>query len=141
MNAYATAKALGGAALLGKRPRSEVAFVHLIESGLPARALASLASLGDLTPDEMAQIIPRRTLTHLKRQRRLTPEQSDRVARAAGVFVVAHEVFANRGKANSWMRQPNRALDGVAPLSLLRTGSGTSLVEAVLIRLAAGVYT
>jgi len=141
MNAYATATALGGAAVLGKRAQSEVAFVHLIEKGLPTSALDRLAALGDLTSDEMAPIIPRRTLTHLKGRRRLTAEQSDRVARAAGAFAYAHQVFANREKANGWMRDPNRALDGATPLSLLRTGSGTSLVEAVLIRLAAGVYT
>jgi putative toxin-antitoxin system antitoxin component (TIGR02293 family) len=141
MNAVATAKALGGPAVLGKGGSSEVAFVHLVEMGLPARALDRLATLGDLTPGEMSQIIPRRTLTHLKRRRRLTPEQSDRVARAAGAFVVAHEVFVDRAKANRWMRQTNRALEGETPLSLLRTGSGTSLVEAVLIRLAAGVYS
>jgi putative toxin-antitoxin system antitoxin component (TIGR02293 family) len=141
MNAFGTATALGGAAVLGKAPRSEVAFVHLVEMGLPTRTLQRLARLGDLTPEELTQIIPRRTLTHLKTRRRLTPEQSDRVARAAGAFAFAQEVFANRDKANRWMRQANRALDGATPLSLLRTGSGTNLVETILVRIAAGVYS
>lgn len=120
---------------------SELDFVRLVERGLPRRALDGLVRLGALTRAELEEIIPRRTLTHLRARRRLTPEQSDRIARAGGVFAFAHHVFANRDKANRWMRQPNAALQGHAPLSLLRTGSGANLVETVLGRIEYGIYS
>lgn len=141
MDAIDTAAALGGAAVLGAAIESEVEFVQLVAAGLPSEALNQLAALGELTAAEMEQIIPRRTLSHLKARERLTSEQSDRVARAAGVLAYAHTVFGNRVKANRWMRQPNRALAGVAPLSLLRSGSGARLVETILARIAYGVYS
>ena len=141
MDAIETAAALGGTAVLGAEVESELDFVQLVEEGLPTGTLDGLMRLGNLTAGEMEQIIPRRTLTHLKTRHRLTPEQSDRVARAAGVFATAHEVFASREKANRWMRDPNRALEGETPLSLLRTGSGAGLVETILMRIAYGVYS
>jgi putative toxin-antitoxin system antitoxin component (TIGR02293 family) len=141
VNAIATAAALGGAAVLGIDIESEVELVQLVEEGLPIETLDRLMAIGDLRSAELEQIIPRRTISHLKAKGRLSPEQSDRVARAASVFALAHEVFANRDKANHWMRQPNRALQGATPLSLLRTGSGAQLVETILTRIAYGVYS
>lgn len=136
MNVTLTIDSLG----LRDEVRSEVDFVHLIERGLPVETLDELKRLGDLSDVELAQIIPRRTLSHARRSARLSPEQSDRVARAAGLFALAHETLRSREKANDWMRRPNRALQDQAPLSLLRTGSGADLVEQVLGRIAYGVY-
>jgi putative toxin-antitoxin system antitoxin component (TIGR02293 family) len=141
MDAIWTADALGGAAVLGTDVESEVELVQLVQEGLPTKVLDRVMALGDLTIAEMEQIIPRRTLAHSRTKPRLSVEQSDRIARAASVFAHAHEVFANVDKANHWMRQPNRALDGATPLSLLRTGSGAQLVETILTRIAYGVYS
>jgi putative toxin-antitoxin system antitoxin component (TIGR02293 family) len=140
MNLVATMKSLGGAAVLGREARSEMEAVEMVEDGLPAGTIARLQSLGGLAESDLASIIPRRTLSHLKKSSRLSTEQSDRIARAAGVFQMAHEAFGSRDKANAWMRHPNRALGGKAPLALLRTGSGAQLVEDVLTRIAYGVY-
>ncbi len=141
MNLRATIDSLGGPEVLGGEVRSEIALVALVEEGLPARTVDELARLGELSEAEFGQIIPRRTLAHARRKERLSPEQSDRLVRAAGVYASAHEVFANREKANRWMKRPNRALEGKTPLSLLRTSSGTDLVESVLDRIAYGVYS
>lgn len=141
MNVLDTMESLGGAAVLGNEIRSETDFVDLVEAGLPSEAVGRLMELGDLSDAEMSVIIPRRTLSHLKKTKRLSTEQSDRIARAAGVFTLAHRVFGNRDKANGWMRDPNRALSGAPPLSLLRTGSGAQLVEQILTRIAYSVYS
>lgn len=141
MNMTQTIDSLGGEAVIGEGIRSEVAFVRLVERGLPLATVDALARLGDLSEAELGQIIPRRTLAHARKQARLSPEQSDRVVRAAGIYARAHEVFANRDKANRWMKRPNRTLEEQAPLSLLRTSSGSELVETVLDRIAYGVYS
>ena len=135
-----TMESLGGAALFGRVLHSEMEAVELVEAGLPAASINRLQELGGLSDPDMARIFPRRTLTHLKKTARLSAEQSDRVARTAGVFRTAHEVFGSREKANAWMLHPNRALQGKAPIALLRTGSGAQLVEDVLTRIARGVY-
>ncbi len=141
MDFLATVESLGGAAVLGGEIRSETDLIERVEAGLPSGAVARLIELGDLSDEEMSQIIPRRTLSHLKKSSRLSPEQSDRVVRSAGVLALAHETFGDRERANAWMRDPNRALAGKTPLSLLRTGSGAQLVEQVLTRIAYGVYS
>ncbi len=141
MDFLATMESLGGAAILGGEIRSETDLIERVEAGLPSVAVARLIELGDLSDAEMSQIIPRRTLSHLKKSSRLSPEQSDRIVRAAGVLALAHETFGGREKGNAWMRDPNRALAGKTPLSLLRTGSGAQLVEQVLTRIAYGVYS
>lgn len=138
MNLLATMKSLGGAAVLGREARSDVEALEMVENGLPAATIRRLQQLGEA---DLTSIIPRRTLTHLKKSERLTTEQSDRIARAAGVYQMAHETFGSPEKANAWMRQPNRVLNGKTPLALLRTGSGAQLVEDVLTRIAYGVYS
>ncbi len=125
---------------LQEEVRSELEFVRLVEEGLPLATVDELKRLGGLTDTELARIIPRRTLAHARKQRHLSPEQSDRVALAAGAFTLAHATFLDRKKANDWMRQPNGAIDGQTPLSLLRTGSGAELVGNALGRIAYGVY-
>lgn len=141
MKATGAARSLGGTRVLGTRVRSEVDFVHLVEEGLPTDAVDRLIALGDLSPSEMDAIIPRRTLSHQRKRARLSPEQSDRVARAALVLSRAHDTLGDREKGNHWMRRPNRALGGATPLSLLQTGSGARLVESLLTRIAHGVYS
>lgn len=141
MDGIETAEALGGARVLGVEVESEVDFVQLVEQGIPPSAIDRLIELGDLNPAELDEIIPRRTLSHARGRSRLSPELSDRVARAAGAIVFAHEVFADRVKANRWLRRPNRVLEGATPLSLLKSGSGAQLVETILTRIAYGVYS
>ena len=53
----------------------------------------------------------------------------------------AEDVLGSAGKARQWLEAPNRALAGVPPLSLLDTDIGTQAAEAVLERIAFGVFT
>ncbi|CAN5681379.1 hypothetical protein BH23GEM3_BH23GEM3_08080 [soil metagenome] len=136
-----TIEGLGGEQVLGSDIRSQLDFVALIEQGLPVATADELARLGELSDAELGEIVPRRTLSHARSRGRLSPEQSDRVVRAAGLYTRAHAVFGNRDKANRWVKRANRALEGKTPLSLLRTSSGTDLVETLLDRIAYGVYS
>jgi putative toxin-antitoxin system antitoxin component (TIGR02293 family) len=119
---------------------SGAAFVQTVERGLPRNAVTELKRFSHLSDPDLAAVIPRRTLTSIKRARRLTPEQSDRVARTAGIAALAQRVFGDVEAAREWLLTPNPALEGHAPLRLLRTGSGAQLVEAVLLRIEYGVY-
>lgn len=135
-----TARALGGTAVLGEEVTSGPAFVHSIEEGLPTTALTQLKRYSRLSDADLTAVIPRRTFSSFRNAQRLTPEQSDRVARTAGIATVAQRVFGDAEAAREWLLAPNPALDQETPLRMLRTGSGARLVEAVLIRIEYGVY-
>ena len=140
MEWYETANALGGAEVLGEEVVSGTTFVHRVERGLPKRVVGQLKRFSGFSDSDLAEVIPRRTLTNLKRVQTLSPEQSDRVARMAGVTAHAHRVFGDPEAALEWLRTPNPALGHEAPLRFLRTGSGTAVVDAVLTRIEYGVY-
>jgi len=135
-----TISALGGREVLGKDVISGSAFVQTVERGLPRSALAELKRFSHLSDSDLTAVIPRRTLTSIKRARRLTPDQSDRIARTAGIAALAQRVYGDVDVAREWLLTQNPALEGHVPLRLLRTGSGAHLVEAVLLRIEYGVY-
>lgn len=135
-----TAAVLGGEEVLGKRVDSGLAFVRRVERGLPKRALTKLRKQSGLSDADMAEVIPRRTLTAIKGSKTLSPEQSDRIARLARVTAHAQRAFGDPVAALEWLRTRNPALGDETPLRLLRTGSGANLVESVLTRIEYGVY-
>lgn len=126
--------------VLGVEAASELAWVRQVEQGLPVRALDELQAFGDLSDEELDAIIPRRTRRHQRQRGRLSTEQSDRVARAARAFAIAHRTFADSRKANRWMTRSHRNLDGLRPIDLLRSSTGAQVVLDVLGRIEYGVY-
>lgn len=70
----------------------------------------------------------------------LPDDESDRLARIARVNAVALEQFGSVEKASRWLRKPNRALGGRAPLDLLATGEGARIVEETVMRIAHGLF-
>lgn len=88
----------------------------------------------------MDAVIPRRTRRHQQTRKRLSTEQSDRVARTADVFARAHRIFGDAGRANRWMKRPHPELDDRRPLDLLRFSSGAQVVLDLLGRIEHGVY-
>jgi putative toxin-antitoxin system antitoxin component (TIGR02293 family) len=50
-------------------------------------------------------------------------------------------MIGNAGKASEWLRTPNRALGGLAPIDQLDTDLGVREVENILGRIAYGVYS
>jgi putative toxin-antitoxin system antitoxin component (TIGR02293 family) len=135
-----TANALGGVEVLGKEVVSGLTFARRIERGLPYRVIVRLKKFTQLSDKDLTEVIPRRTLTSLRGARNLTPEQSDRIARAAGIAALAQRVFGDAEVAHDWLLTPNPALGHEIPLRLVRTSSGARVVENVLLRIEHGVY-
>ena len=108
----------------------------------PAASLAAVASGFGLAGEDASTVlrIPARTLARRKRERRLSPEESDRLYRLGRIATLAEEVLGDRRKAALWLRAPNRALGDADPLSRLDTDLGAEEVEAALLRLAHGVF-
>jgi putative toxin-antitoxin system antitoxin component (TIGR02293 family) len=143
MTAPALADWLGGARSFDAAPATDQDLAEAVERGLPAEAVDALMERAGLTLAEIETlVIPRRTLTHRKRLRqRLSLDESDKLLRLARLLAFAEETFGSPEKAQRWLRKPNRALGGAAPLQFARTSQGARLVEEVLGRLAHGVFS
>jgi putative toxin-antitoxin system antitoxin component (TIGR02293 family) len=85
--------------------------------------------------------IPPRTVARRKEARRLNPQESDRLYRAARAVSQAADVLGSLEKARSWLKAPNRALGCEIPLDLLDSEIGTRQVEEVLLRINVGIYS
>lgn len=79
-----------------------------------------------------------RTAQRRREQGALTADESDRIARIARVIQRAIEAFGDKIQAREWIKRPNRALQGFAPLGLLGTDAGAALVTDELGRIEYG---
>jgi putative toxin-antitoxin system antitoxin component (TIGR02293 family) len=79
-----------------------------------------------------------RTAQRRQEQGTLNVEESDRIARIARVTQRAIEAFGDKSQAREWIKRPNRALQGFAPLGLLSTDAGATLVTDELGRIEYG---
>lgn len=136
------ARQLGGDRAVLRSIRSPLDLARAVEGGLPVETADALVEGGALDAAELYRlVVPRRTLSHRRTHGgRLTPTESDRVARVARAVALAQDTLGTAEKARAWLRRPNRALGDTPPLDLLATGQGARTVEAVLDRLAFGVY-
>lgn len=105
-----------------------------VARGLPARVLKDLVADEAISLADVARVVgPRRTLDRrLKENKRLSPDESDRLARFVGTLDLAAHIFGSRASAMQWLNAPKRRFGGETPLSLLRSDAGTRLVEEVL---------
>jgi putative toxin-antitoxin system antitoxin component (TIGR02293 family) len=105
-----------------------------VAKGLPAKAIRDLVADRAVSLADVARVVgPRRTLDRrLKENKRLSPEESDRLARFASTLDLATQIFGNRTAAMDWLTTPKRRFDGEAPLNLLKSDVGTRIVEEVL---------
>lgn len=134
-------RTLGGPRLVPAKTAAELRDV--LRAGLPYGSLAAVSTGFSIDGSTLVAIlrIPRRTLARRKKDRRLTAEESDRLFRLGRVATLAEETLGSRARATAWLHTGNRALGGAIPLSELDTDLGAEQVEAVLLRLAHGVFS
>ena len=144
---YMTEKQLGPYAyvvLLGLKRYDIPTLITAIGNGLPWKAFERFRGATGLSVEQVAEMagLPRRTLARRKKEGRLTPDESDRLVRAARVYGEALRLFdGDRGTASSWFTSRVLALGGVTPLEFMRTEIGAREVENVIGRAAYGVYS
>jgi putative toxin-antitoxin system antitoxin component (TIGR02293 family) len=121
-------------------PATESDILRVVEQRLAPSVIKRLAELG-LERGEIDEfVIPARTLQHRRsRRERLTVEESDRVLRVIRAISSAEVVYGGRERAMAWMRKSHPRLDGRTPLSLLRTDTGSRMVEELLVQIDEGM--
>lgn len=131
---------LGGEAVLGRRLRRERDLQAAIRDGFPQRVVEGLMEAAHLSVKEVASALDlsSRSLQRRRRQGRLARFESDRIYRLARIVALAKSSLGSRETAARWLKRPNRALGGQAPLDVLDTEIGARSVENVLGRIAYG---
>ncbi|HEY3935006.1 MAG TPA: antitoxin Xre/MbcA/ParS toxin-binding domain-containing protein [Gemmatimonadales bacterium] len=137
---------LGGRRVLRETVTTDLQLAELVRAGLPAQSLDHV--LDELSPAVAPQADIYRVVGNirtLQRKRtahtRLSPDESDRLARLARIVVRAGDALGSAPVAYHWLAKANRALGGSTPLSLLDSDAGTLAVEQVLGRIEHGVYS
>jgi putative toxin-antitoxin system antitoxin component (TIGR02293 family) len=124
-----------------KSPGTEAEILGIVEKQLTPAVIKRLIGLGLERAEVDAVIIPQRTLQHRRsRREKLTIEESDRVVRAIRVLSRAAAVYGSRERALAWLRRPHPRLDNRSPLSLLKTDTGSRIVEELLVQIDEGIF-
>lgn len=125
--------------------RTDTAYViHKISQGLSYSSFSRLLKEMSLSQQMLSDVvrIPASTLARRQQSGRLTPEESDRIARIAKVFSDAVELFeGDKTGARKWLLTPSRALGGETPLEYSQSELGAREVEKLIGRLEHGVFS
>ena len=120
--------------LLAARVRNDADLADLAQERIDVYVIDRLSAQG-LKADELAFIIPRRTLTHRRQQHeRLSTEESDRAIRLARIIAQANTAFGSAEKAMRWLRNPQTRFTGRNALemaSLLASGDLVRVLQDV----------
>lgn len=131
---------LGGPAVLGRILATEDDLRSAIREGFSQEVVGSVMDSAGLTLKELSRSLnlSARSLQRRGHQGRLARHESDRIYRLARTVALAKRCIGDKDSAARWLRRPNRALGGSAPLDLMDTEPGARAVENVLGRIAYG---
>ncbi len=131
---------LGGKQTLGRALATEQDMREAIREGFPSAVVEELMRASGLTLRELATALDLspRSLQRRRRTGRLARYESDRLYRLARIVALADEFLGNHERALRWLKRPNRALGGIAPVAALDTEVGARQVENILGRIAYG---
>jgi putative toxin-antitoxin system antitoxin component (TIGR02293 family) len=117
---------------------------EIVRQGLSIESFKRVANYYQLSDAQMSKVVGTsvRTIVRLQKEDKpLNSTWSDRLYRLARVAAQAQDVFESADTATSWLKRPNRGLNGHAPVDLLDTDAGTEQVVELLDRIEYGVYS
>ena len=131
---------LGGEQTLGRALSSDRDMREAIREGFPPAVVSELMLASGLTLKELAAALDLspRSLQRRRRSGRLARSESDRLYRFARILAIAREYLGDHQRALRWLKRPNRALGGIAPVAAIDTEPGARQVENLLGRIAYG---
>jgi putative toxin-antitoxin system antitoxin component (TIGR02293 family) len=129
-------------AFLRRKLTSTQAIQH-VAKGLPFKEIETLRDQIDEPLESLGRhlSISRSTLQRRRADRRLTPQESDRVLRFYRLLRHAINVFGDLDRARQWLKFPQRGLGGAVPLDYASSEVGAREVENLLGRIDYGVYS
>ncbi len=130
--------------LLGIKTADNLKLAERVEAGFSFDAFEKLGKTTGLPLERLrvAVRITSRTLTRRKKEKKLSPEESDRLVSVSRLLAQTFELFEGNEEAGiRWFTSPNRALGGQSPLEVAATETGTREVENLIGRIEHGVFT
>jgi putative toxin-antitoxin system antitoxin component (TIGR02293 family) len=136
----AVVEELGGERTVGRSLASDRDLREAIREGFRPAVVEELMRASGLTLKELAGALDLspRSLQRRRAGGRLARHESDRLYRLARIVAVANEYLGDRERALRWLKRPNRALGGIAPVAAIDTELGARQVENILGRIAYG---
>src|SRR5437899_1684587 len=131
---------LGGEPILRHPLRTEADLEGAIREGFPQTVVKEVMHAAGITLKELAKSLDlsERSLQRRRREGRLARYESDRLYRLARIVALADEFLGDHERAIRWLKRPNGALGGIAPVAALDTELGARQVENILGRIAYG---
>ena len=130
--------------LLGLKAKGVPELLGQVKVGLEYNSLESFVRKTHFPREEafnLVRISPR-TLARRKEKGRLSPEESDRLVRAARIVSQTLRLFEGNAEAvNRWLKTSQPALGGSTPIEYAQTEIGAREVEALITRLEHGVFS
>src|SRR4051812_39666819 len=125
-----------------ERPASAFDVIERIEGGLPVAVLDRVSrSIAPTDANFKYRIVSRATLDRRRKSeaRRLSAEESERLARIAKLWAFARAVWGSDEEARDFLFRPHMLLEGRQPIEVaVKTEIGARLVEDILGRLEHG---
>ena len=127
---------------LSKKNLDPAKVIAQINKGLSFSELEHLRGEIDEPFESLARqlSISRSTLQRRKAQRRLSPQESDRLMRFWRIVQHATKVFGTVERARQWLKYPQRGLGYVVPLEYASSEIGAREVDDLLGRIEYSVY-
>ena len=125
------------------QPANNLEWALALRAGLSYTTVTSLARHTGFAPQRIfaAVNLSARTMERRKKQKKLSADESQKIARFARVVALGDAVFEDQQITSRWLERENSALGGLVPLELLDTEEGAREVESVLHRLEYGIYS
>jgi putative toxin-antitoxin system antitoxin component (TIGR02293 family) len=130
--------------LIGLKVAETCELIALIKKGLEYSSVEHFIRKANLQRDEAIDLvgISARTLVRRKEKGRLSPDESDRLVRAARIVSGAQQLFeGDAAAANRWLKTSQPALGGATPMEYAGTETGAREVEALINRLEYGIFS
>lgn len=118
--------------------------VEEIRKGVPSKIFVETAKRMGLGQEELARKLglkPRTIASRLaSREKKLNPNESERVLRIKQIFDQAVQVFGSEEQAREWVMNTAYGLEGQRPIDLMDTEPGSSQVREYLGAIEQGNY-
>ena len=137
---HAVVRELGGKHIFGRALATDHDLREAIREGFPSAVVEELMHASGLTLKELASSLDLspRSLQRRRSSGRLARFESDRLYRLARIVAIANQNLGTHERSMRWLKHPNRALGGLAPVAAIDTELGARQVENVLGRIAYG---
>ena len=134
---------LGGYKVFRRSLRNRIDLIELGQIGLTKASLLHLAEYLDLTPSQMADLLPitERTIQRYSENQHFSPAVSEHILQIAECAARGTRVFEDRDKFLDWLRHSNKALGQQTPMSLMSSRFGSEMVLDALGRIEHGIFS